>query len=262
MPSALPRLGGFSRLIGGNESGSFCRRASVKPCTNSRTSASRVGSAVCSALRSLEHVQDRLVPDLDRGVLHRDQVRDLVVEALLDHPAAVLVRRVQQRGDEPVALVEVGLPVDGVVLVGPRHVPHRGAREGHRRVAGRLGAQAVLGVVPLEEQRQRQPDLVQHRPRDQAHEPAVEVDVGALVQPARRAQVARGEVPVAVAVEAGLHQNRHGCTISPKLCIRDRENRLNMWPPTSVGRRARSPKVTARMTPSGSQTTSSSIIIA
>ena len=37
---------------------------------------------------------------------------------------------------------------------------------------------------------------------------------------------------------------------------------LNMWPPTIVGRRARSPKVTARMTPSGSQMTSSSIIIA
>ena len=37
---------------------------------------------------------------------------------------------------------------------------------------------------------------------------------------------------------------------------------LNMWPPTIVGRRARSPKVMARMMPSGSQTTSSSIIIA
>ena len=35
-----------------------------------------------------------------------------------------------------------------------------------------------------------------------------------------------------------------------------------MWPPTIVGRRARSPKVTARMMPSGSQTTSSSIISA
>ena len=37
---------------------------------------------------------------------------------------------------------------------------------------------------------------------------------------------------------------------------------LNMWPPTIVGRWARSPKVTARMMPSGSQTTSSSIISA
>ena len=35
-----------------------------------------------------------------------------------------------------------------------------------------------------------------------------------------------------------------------------------MWPPTMVGRLARSPKVTARMMPSGSQTTSSSIIMA
>ena len=37
--------------------------------------------------------------------------------------------------------------------------------------------------------------------RDQAHEPAVEVDVDALVQPARGAEVAGGEVPVAEAVE-------------------------------------------------------------
>ena len=56
------------------------------------------------------------------------------------------------------------------------------------------------------------------------------------------------------------HQKRHGWTISPKLCSREREYMLNMWPPTIVGRLARSPKVTARMMPSGSQTTSSSII--
>ena len=34
-----------------------------------------------------------------------------------------------------------------------------------------------------------------------------------------------------------------------------------MWPPTIVGRRARSPKVMARMMPSGSHTTSSSMHI-
>ena len=62
-------------------------------------------------------------------------------------------------------------------------------------------------------------------------------------------------------VSLGLsHQNFHGCTISPKLCSRERLKMLNMWPPTIVGRLARSAKVTARMMPSGSQTTSSSII--
>ena len=96
----------------------------------------------------------------------------------------------------PVAVVEVGLPVQAVVLVGPRHVPHGGAGEGHRRVAGGLGAQAELGVVPLDEDRQREADLLEHDARDQAHEPAVEVDVGPLVQPARGAQVAGREVPV------------------------------------------------------------------
>ena len=45
-----------------------------------------------------------------------------------------VVRAVQRGRDEPVAVVEVGLPVDGVVLVGPRHVPDRGAR--HRDRAG------------------------------------------------------------------------------------------------------------------------------
>ena len=94
------------------------------------------------------------------------------------------VRRVQQRRHEPVAVVEVGLPVEGVVLVGPRHVPDRGAGEGHRRVAGALGAQAELGVVPLDEERQREPDLLEDLARDQAHEPAVEVDVDPAVQPA------------------------------------------------------------------------------
>ena len=125
-----------------------------------------------------QHVLERLVAQLDGGVLHRDQVLDLVVQALPDHPPAAGVRRVEQRGDEPVALVEVGLPVERVVLVGPRDVPDGGTREGHRGVAGRLGAQPELGVVPLDEQRQargrsRRSDLA----RDQAHEPAVEVDV-------------------------------------------------------------------------------------
>ncbi len=147
-------------------------------------------------LRSGEHVLEREVPQLGGGVLQREQVLDLVVEALPDHPAAVLVGRVQQRGDRPVALVEVGLPVQRVVLVGPRHVPHGGAGQGHRREAVGGGADAVLGVVPLDEQREAQPDLAEHRGRDQAHEPAVEVHVDAAVQPARAAQVAGGEVPV------------------------------------------------------------------
>ena len=83
-----------------------------------------------------QHVLECLVAQLDGGVLHRDQVLDLVVQALPDHPPAAGVRRVQQRRDEPVALVEVGLPVQCVVLVGPRDVPHGGTREGHRGVAG------------------------------------------------------------------------------------------------------------------------------
>ena len=148
-----------------------------------------------------QHVLERQVAQLHRGVLHRDQVGDRVGEVLADQLAAARVRRVQQRRHEPVADVEVGLPVERVVLVGPRHVPHGSAGEGHRREAGGLGAQAVLGVVPLDEQRQRQADLVDDHARDQAHEPAVEVDVDPLVQPPRGADVAGREVPAAVAVE-------------------------------------------------------------
>ncbi len=69
------------------------------------------------------------------------------------------------------------------------------------------------------------PISLEDHPRDQAHEPAVEVHVHALVQPPRRADVAGGEVPVGVAVEGVCHQNRHGCTISPNECRRERENR-------------------------------------
>ena len=64
----------------------------------------------------------------------------------------------------------------------------------HRRVAGLAGAQAELGVVPLDEHGQRQPDLADHLGRDQAHPPAVVVDVDAAVQPRGRPQRLAGEV--------------------------------------------------------------------
>ena len=142
-----------------------------------------------------EHVLEGEVAQLGGGVLHREQVLDLVVEALAHHPAAVLVGRVQQCGDGAVALVEVRLPVQRVVLVGPRDVPDRGTGEGHRREAGRTGPHAELRVVPLDEQRQAEPDRAQHLGGDQAHEPAVEVHVDAAVQPAGGEQVAVGEYP-------------------------------------------------------------------
>ena len=81
--------------------------------------------------------------------------------------------------------MEVGLPVDRVVLVRPRHVPNGHARPGHRGVAGLLGAQRVLGVVPLNKQRQRQAELLGDGAREQVHPPAVVVHVDATVQRAR-----------------------------------------------------------------------------
>ncbi len=147
-------------------------------------------------LGACQDVLERKMAQLRGRVLQREEVLDLVVEALAHHPSTVLVGRVQQRRDEPVALVEVGLPVQRVVLVRPRDVPDRRTRQAHCGEAGRRGAYAELRVVPLDEQRQAQPDGAQHLGRDQAHEPAVEVHVDPAVKPARGPQVALGEVPV------------------------------------------------------------------
>ena len=101
-----------------------------------------------------EEVVDRLVLDGDRRILKAQKVLEGGLERAGEQALRVTVP--VHRGDhEPVAQVEVGLPVDGVVLVAPRHVPDRGARHGGRPVAVLGGAQAVVGVVPLDEQRQR-----------------------------------------------------------------------------------------------------------
>ena len=75
-------------------------------------------------------------------------------------------------------------------------MPDRDARHRGGAVAARAGAQAVLGVVPLDEERQRHADVLGDRARDQAHPPGVVVDVGAPVQPAGLPQRALGEVVV------------------------------------------------------------------
>ena len=163
---------GFARRTGGNASGSDSVLG-VGELLAQRPHLPELGRQVVVQLVGPgQHVLEGEVAQLDGGVLHRQQVLDLVVEALPDHPATVRERRVQQGGDEPVALVEVGLPVQGVVLVGPRHVPDGDAGHGDGRVARRLGADAVLGVVPLDEQRQAQADVAHDLGRDQAHEPA------------------------------------------------------------------------------------------
>ena len=121
---------------------------------------------------------------------------DLALHGLGDDAPAVLVLGVDEGRHQPVALVEVGLPVQRVVLVRPRHVPHGGAGQGHRGHSGAPGAQTVLRVVPLDEEGQAQADPPDHGGRDEAHPPAVVVGVGALVQPGRGAQRGDGQVVV------------------------------------------------------------------
>ena len=141
-----------------------------------------------------QHVLEGQQPQRGRRVLHGQQVLQLPFQALVDQAAAARLLRVQQRRDDPVPQVVVGLPVPGVVLVVPRHVPGGDARHGHGRVAVLLGPHPVLRVIPLDEDRQRQPDLPDDLGRDQAHPPAVVVRVGAAVHPGRVPQVPAGEV--------------------------------------------------------------------
>ena len=78
--------------------------------------------------------------------------------------------------------MEVRLPVDGIVLVAPRHMPDRSARQGDGAVPVLGGPQPVVGVVPLDEERQRLPEFLGDLTRDHAHPPAVVVGVDAAVQ--------------------------------------------------------------------------------
>ena len=141
-----------------------------------------------------EHVLDGQQAQRDGRVLHGQQALQLPLQALRDDGAALGRGRVQQRGHQPVAQVVVGLPVPGVVLVIPGHLPGRHARQRHRREAAVTGPDAVLGVVPLDEHRHRQADLPDHLGRDEAHPPAVVVRLGPAVQPRRVPQVPPPEV--------------------------------------------------------------------
>ena len=90
---------------------------------------------------------------------------------------------VVQRGhDQAVTQVEIGLPVNGIVLIRPGHVPDGRARPGHRGEAIAGGAQRVLGIVPLDKQRQRLAVGFCYHAWEEAHPPAVIFHVHAAVQ--------------------------------------------------------------------------------
>ena len=153
-----------------------------------------------------EEVVDGPVLDRHRRIFKAGKVFQCRLEVAADQAADVAVP-VHRRDHQPVAQVEVGLPVDRVVLVAPGHVPDRGAGQRDRRIAVLAGPQAVFGVVPFDEQRQRLSQLLGDLPRDHARPPAVEVDVDAPVQ--QRAafvlvvQRIFGEVVVVLGVRCG-----------------------------------------------------------
>ena len=78
--------------------------------------------------------------------------------------------------------MEVGLPVNGIVLIGPGHVPDGGTRPGHRGESVARCSQGVLGIVPLDKQRQRLTVGFCHDAREEAHPPAVVFHVNTAVQ--------------------------------------------------------------------------------
>ena len=159
-------------------------------------------------LRPGEHVLEREVAQLGGGVLHREQVLDLVVEALADHPAAVRVRRVQQRGDRAGCAggSRTASPAASFLSVhGTCQTAAPGKR--HRREAGAPARTPNSRVVPLDEQRQAEPDLAR-APRvgiRHMNQPLKSTSMRRCSQRAT-AQVAGGEVPV------GLDRRRRRAT--------------------------------------------------
>ncbi len=133
-------------------------------------------------LRPGEEVLVRTMVQRGGRVLEHDQELQIELEGVQQQPAPALERCVQGRRHQTVAGVEVGLPARSVVLVAPGQVPHRNTRQRHGREPVLRRPEAVLGVVPFDEQRKGEPLSLDGGPGDQAHPPAGVVDVHSPVQ--------------------------------------------------------------------------------
>ena len=78
----------------------------------------------------------------------------------------------------------------------PCLMPYGHTRQADRREAGLLGTQAIFDVIKLDEHGHRKSDLLDHRGWNQAHPPAIEVLVDALVTVRRIAKRFHGEIMV------------------------------------------------------------------
>ena len=78
--------------------------------------------------------------------------------------------------------MEVGLPVDRIILIRPGHMPDGDTGHGDGGEAVGAGPQAELGIIPLDEERQGLADGVRDQARNEAHPPAVVVHIDAAVQ--------------------------------------------------------------------------------
>ena len=181
--AAADVAGGHARRAGGR--GQLIRRLDddgVREFLADRRDARQRGlQDVEELIRAGQEVLHGLQLDGHGGVLHAHGVLEGGLEDGLGNPARIALV-VKGRHDEAVAQVEVGLPVDGIVLIRPGHVPDGSTWPGHRGETVGGGAQGVFGVIPLDEQRQRLPNVFRHDAREEAHPPAVVFHVNAAVQ--------------------------------------------------------------------------------
>ena len=147
----------------------------------------------------------------------------------------------QRGGDQPVAHVEVAVPL--VPVLPPEvGVPHAGPGQRHGREAVGAGAVAELDVVPLEEQRQRVADRAHDRGRDQAGPPAVVLGVDALVLHRRQVAVVVPELPTVQDQRIDTEYNGWWACLIPAAVVRAIGYPLPLffqWDDVEFGYRAR-----------------------
>src|SRR4029453_9273573 len=101
-------------------------------------------------LRTCQQIRHGQQTVVHGEILQGHEVLDATLQRLAKNVAALGIRTVQERRDEPVAAVEICLPAYEVILVYPRDMPQRGTREGYRAVSGCPCPKAILGVIPLD----------------------------------------------------------------------------------------------------------------
>ena len=190
-----------SRLLGGTCVAESSGRPSSYSARVARTCPSTTGRLGNSASGPARKSRSAVVLQRHGRVLHEHEVPDGALEDVGEQGLRV-VRECMAARSRCGCAPESTPASHGVVLV-ECHGTCQTAAPGSGTVGKprRAGPDSVFDVVPLDEERQRQPDLAKDVDRDQAHPPAVEVRVDPAVQPGRSRGVpgppSTGREPVA-----------------------------------------------------------------